>query len=91
MVSAVPSLEREEQMKTVDEKQMEFLRKLKRWDGAATPQELGPQISQDDNRHGLVTYDGHYWRLTETGHAILRMRGIGVVINVQSGHADGTP
>lgn len=57
---------------------LKFLRKLFSWQGAATSQELGPQTSQDDNRarqkckrNGLVTFDGHYWRLTDIGRAVI--------------------
>jgi hypothetical protein len=55
--------------------QIGFLRDLAKWGGAATPQDLGPQVSQQENsarqrckRRGLVTYDG-YWRLTDLGRA----------------------
>lgn len=58
--------------------QREFLRKLVHWTGAATPQELGPQLYQSENaarqtckRRGLVTYDGRYWRITDAGRRAL--------------------
>ena len=54
--------------------QRKFLRAVLSWDGAATPQELGPQISQEDNsvrqtckRRGWVTFDRYYWRITDAG------------------------
>lgn len=57
---------------------IKFLRELLRWTGAATPRELGPQTSQDENRArqkckrlGLVTYDGGYWRLTDAGRLVI--------------------
>jgi hypothetical protein len=47
----------------------------------ATPQNLGPQTSQDENRarqkckrKGLVTYEGGYWRTTDLGRQVLRRR-----------------
>jgi hypothetical protein len=56
-----------------------FMENLRRWQGAATSQELGPQISQADNsarqackRRGWVTYDKHYWRLTYEGSQVLK-------------------
>lgn len=56
-----------------------FMENLRRWQGAATPQELGPQISQADNaarqackRRGWVTFDRHYWRLTWEGSQALK-------------------
>lgn len=55
-----------------------FLREILKWSGAATPQELGPQTSQEENscrqtckRRGWVTYEGGYWRITESGRAAL--------------------
>lgn len=55
-----------------------FLRKILRWEGAATPRELGPQTSQEENscrqtckRRGWVTFDGHYWRITDAGRTAL--------------------
>ena len=58
--------------------QRRFLREILSWDGAATPHELGPQTSQESNaarqtckRRGWVSFDGHYWRITESGMAVL--------------------
>jgi hypothetical protein len=55
-----------------------FLRAILKWDGAATPRELGPQTSQEENscrqtckRRGWVTYDGYYWRITNAGKVAL--------------------
>lgn len=55
-----------------------FLRLLLQWTGAATPQELGPQISQAENslrqrckRRGWVVYQGGYWRITDAGRQAL--------------------
>ena len=54
--------------------QLNFLANLHRLGGEATPQQLGPQISQDDNaarqtckRRGWVTFDRGKWHLTDTG------------------------
>lgn len=62
----------------LSEHQRGFLRDLIRWKGAATTRELGPQTSQKDNaarqfckRRGYVTYDGHYWRITDEGRTAL--------------------
>jgi len=51
-----------------------FMRLMRQWDWVASPYDLGPQTSQDENRarqrckrNGLVTFDGHYWRATELG------------------------
>lgn len=59
--------------------QLAFLRALARWQGVASPRELGPQTSQEENsarqrcrRRGLVTYEGGYWRLTDIGRYALR-------------------
>ena len=56
-----------------------FLANLKDRDGCATAQKLGPQISQKENsarqtckRRGWVTFDRHYWRLTDAGREALR-------------------
>jgi hypothetical protein len=64
------------------EAQKRFLRELVRWTGAATPQELGPQMYQSENaarqtckRRGLVTYDGSYWRITPAGRSALQREG----------------
>ena len=58
--------------------QEKFLRSLARWQGVASPQDLGPQTSQEENsarqrckRQGLVTYEGGYWRLTNLGRETL--------------------
>lgn len=58
--------------------QAAFLRELLRWKGAATARELGPQTSQEENsarqrckRRGWVTFDRHYWRITDAGRAAL--------------------
>jgi hypothetical protein len=58
--------------------QRKFLRAILQWDGAATPQEIGPQVSQEENstrqtckRRGWVTFDRHYWRITDAGRAAL--------------------
>ncbi len=63
----------------VTEPQERFLRSLARWQGVASPQDLPPQISQADNaarqyckRKGWVTFDGSYWRLTDSGRKKLR-------------------
>lgn len=55
-----------------------FLRDILRWSGAATPRELGPQTSQEENscrqtckRRGWVEFDGYYWRITNSGRAAL--------------------
>lgn len=59
------------------EGQVKFLYTLARWSGAATPQEIGPQISQADNslrqtckRRGWVRFEGGYWRLTQLGKEV---------------------
>lgn len=56
-----------------------FLRILRTWQGIASPQNLGPQTSQDENRarqrckrNGLVTFEGGYWRLTEIGKFVAK-------------------
>lgn len=71
-----------------DEGCLKFLRALARWQGVASPQDLGPQTSQDENRarqkckrRGWVTYDGGnvgYWRLTDAGREALRSRVVPV-------------
>lgn len=60
------------------EAQAKFLRELLRWEGVASPQNLGPQISQQENsarqtckRRGWVTFSGGYWRITDAARAIL--------------------
>lgn len=62
-----------------DEGCLKFLRALARWQGVATPQEIGPQTSQDENRvrqkckrRGWATYGDGYWRLTHAGRTVLR-------------------
>lgn len=67
-----------------DEGCLKFLRALARWQGIASPQDLGPQTSQDENRarqkckrRGWVTYDG-YWRMTDAGREALRSLGVPV-------------
>jgi hypothetical protein len=62
-----------------NEPQLKFLRSLARWQGVASSRDLGPQISQEENsarqgcrRKGFVTFDGHYWRMTEAGRSALR-------------------
>lgn len=64
--------------------QESFLRRLMQWDGIASPADLGPQTSQEENstrqtckRRGYVTFeraDG-YWRITTTGRALLDKEG----------------
>lgn len=56
-----------------------FLREIVKWEGAATPRELGPQTSQEENstrqtckRRGWVTFDRYYWRITDAGREALR-------------------
>lgn len=51
-----------------------FLASLLEWTGAATTEELSPQISQKENsarqsckRKGWVTFDRPYWRITFDG------------------------
>lgn len=61
---------------------LKFLRALLRWGGVAEAKELGPQISQDENRarqkckrRGWATYDGGnvgYWRLTDAGRTAIK-------------------
>lgn len=61
---------------TMKPEQAAFLHELLRWDGVATPQQLGPQTTQAQNaarqtckRRGWVSYDG-YWRITEVGRQV---------------------
>lgn len=63
----------------LDEGCFKFLRELARWQHVASPQNLSPQTSQDENRarqkckrKGLVTYEGGYWRTTDLGRQVLR-------------------
>lgn len=65
--------------RSIDEGCLKFLYALERWQHVATPQDLGPQTSQDENRarqkckrKGLVTYEGGYWRTTDLGRQVLR-------------------
>lgn len=58
--------------------QLKFMRELARWDGIASPHDLGPQMHQKDNnarkaakRQGLVKFEGGYWRMTDAGRAAL--------------------
>lgn len=58
----------------VKEEQAKFLRELLKWDGVATPRDLGPQTSNAENnarqacrRKGWVTFDRYYWRITDEG------------------------
>jgi hypothetical protein len=58
-----------------------FLKRLLRWRGCATPQELGPQICNQENsarqsckRKGWVTFDRNYWRITDAGRAALKFK-----------------
>jgi hypothetical protein len=69
----------QQKIKLPNDHQREFLRSLRRWQGAASSQELGPQTSQAENsarqtckRRGWVTYDRHYWRLTYEGSQALK-------------------
>jgi hypothetical protein len=59
--------------------QEQFLRDLMRWEGVATSRELAPQTTQAENsarqtckRRGWVTFDRHYWRITDAGREALR-------------------
>jgi hypothetical protein len=63
----------------ISEAQWDFLRKLVSWQGIASSRDLGPQTRQEENsarqrakRQGLVTFDGHYWRLTDVGREVTR-------------------
>lgn len=63
----------------LDESCFKFLRRLAQWQHVASPQDLGPQTSQDDNRarqkcrrKELVTFEGGYWRTTDLGREVLR-------------------
>lgn len=56
-----------------------FLANLMEWTGAATSEELSPQISTKDNsarqsckRKGWVWFDRPYWRITEAGEKALK-------------------
>ena len=68
MSTTIPSVE-----------QLKFLRALSRWQGVASPQDLAPQMSQEENsarqrckRRGWATFSGGYWRLTDEGRILLR-------------------
>jgi hypothetical protein len=63
----------------LDEGCFRFLRELARWQHIASPQDLGTQMHQDQNRarktckrKGLVTFEGGYWRTTDLGKKVLR-------------------
>lgn len=65
--------------RAMEEAAIKFMRALARWQGVATPQEIGPQTSQLENsarqrckRRGWVTFNGGYWRLTDSGRETLR-------------------
>lgn len=56
-----------------------FLATLIEWAGAATTEELSPQISQKENsarqsckRKGWVTFARPYWRITPEGRQALK-------------------
>jgi hypothetical protein len=58
--------------------QKNFLVKLMRWDGCASPRDLGPQTSQTENsarqsckRRGWAFYQEGYWRITDYGRDVL--------------------
>jgi hypothetical protein len=72
-------IEEKTKVTNLDDGCLRFLRSLARWQHIASPQDLGPQISQDENRarqrckrNGLVTYEGGYWRTTDLGRDFLR-------------------
>lgn len=55
-----------------------FLANLIDWTGAATTEELSPQISQKENsarqsckRKGWVVFERPYWRITDAGRKAL--------------------
>jgi hypothetical protein len=68
---------------TLTEVQRRFLRELVKWGGVATPREIGPQTSQEQNsarqtckRRQWVTFErGGYWRITEAGRNALARDG----------------
>ncbi len=67
-------------MKVPTAEQERFMRDLLRWQGVAHSRDLHPQVSHADNnaratckRRGWVTYDGHYWRMTDAGREIMRL------------------
>lgn len=58
--------------------QLKFMLDLKSYDGVASSEDLGPQMSQADNaarqtckRRGWAVFYGGYWRLTPAGWAAL--------------------
>lgn len=62
--------------------QLNFLANVDRLGGAATPQQLGPQISQEDNaarqtckRRGWVTFGRGQWHLTDAGRKAIQTAG----------------
>jgi hypothetical protein len=64
----------------LNEGDYKFLRALASWQHVASPRDLGPQTSQDENRarqkckrKGLVTFEGGYWRTTDLGRQVLRL------------------
>jgi hypothetical protein len=64
----------------LDDGCFQFLRELARWQHIASPQDIGPQMRQDQNRarqkckrKGLVSFEGGYWRTTDLGRQVLRV------------------
>jgi hypothetical protein len=62
----------------LNDEDFKFLRELAKWDGVASPQDLGPQWRSGQNparqkckRNKLVTYEGGYWRMTDLGRLVL--------------------
>jgi hypothetical protein len=62
----------------LDDGDFRFLRELAKWGHCASPQDLGPQMHQDQNRarqkckrKGLVSFEGGYWRTTDLGRQVL--------------------
>lgn len=56
--------------------EIEFLRRLRVWQGVATHENLGVAGNKNETRictrckhKGFVTYDGGYWRITDLGNA----------------------
>lgn len=63
----------------LDDDDFRFMRELAKWQHVASPQDLGPQMHQAQNkarqkckRKGLVTFEGGYWRTTDLGRQVLR-------------------
>lgn len=61
------------------ELQLKFLRELARWQGIASPKDLGPQTSRQQinararsKRQGLVIFEDGYWKLTDIGRASMK-------------------